>query len=359
MEHKRSFPEISPSAWEHPADRAALAAFASLPLAGDLLRRAIGSTTERSLRLGFLANAARATDSQFAPLRATLAQVAERLDLKPLPELFVRLDPAPDVRTLGVESPFIVVTSGALGLWDEEELAAILAHEVGHVLSGHAVYKTLLALILRASSMVASVLPLGGAALAAASAALREWDRKSELSADRAALVATQDPPILLHALMKSAAGPNLALMDINEFFRQARDYEVGEGGLDSLFKLLDIMGESHPFPVVRMVAIQEWERVGEYREILAGNYPRRGQGEERDPQKDFERARASYEREFAESQDPLSQAAGKMFDAIGQMLGRAGQGAGKPDRQDGEREGGGRAPNIEDAIDEIFGKRR
>ncbi|MDP3178011.1 MAG: hypothetical protein Q8M76_08910, partial [Spirochaetaceae bacterium] len=79
---------------------------------------------------------------------------------------------------------------------------------------------------------------------------------------------------------------------------------------------------------------------------------------EERDPAKDFERARASYEREFASSQDPLSQAAGKMFDAIGEMLGRAGQGAGRPPRPEGEREGAGKAPSIEDAIDEIFGKR-
>ena len=137
------------------------------PRGGDLLARAVGSTTERSLRLATLANSARVTDSQFSNLRAILKDCAARLDLSPLPELFVRLDPNPDARTLGVDNPFIVLSSGALELWDEEELACVLAHEIGHVLSGHSVYKTLLEILIKASSLIAGSMPLGGAAIMA------------------------------------------------------------------------------------------------------------------------------------------------------------------------------------------------
>jgi Zn-dependent protease with chaperone function len=354
MESKRGFPGISPSAWEHPADGAALAAFSSIPLAGDLLRRAVGATTERSLRLGALANAARVSDSQFAYLHAILKDAAGRLDLSPMPELFVRLDPSPDARALGVDRPFIMLSSGALDLWDEEELACVLGHELGHILSGHAVYKTLLGILIKASSIIAGSLPLGGAAIAAAVTALREWDRRSELSADRASLLVVQDAPVIFRALMKSAAGPRIAQMDVNEFFRQARDYETGEGGLDSLYKLLDVLGESHPFPITRMTALQEWEKGGAYDAILRGEYPRRGAEGERDAQRDFERARSAYSGEFAGSGDPLAQAAGKVLDAVGGLFGQGG--AGQPPKAD--TQGAGAPRSIEDVIDEIFGSK-
>jgi Zn-dependent protease with chaperone function len=354
MERKPSFPGISPTAWEHPADSAALAAFSSVPLAGELLRRLVGSTTERSLRLAALANCARASESQFASLRAVLAEAAERLDLSPLPELYVRLDPAPDARCLGVERPFILLSSGSLELWDEEELSCVIAHELGHILSGHAVYKTLLALLIKASSLIAGSLPLGGAALAAVSAALKEWDRKSELSADRASLLVVQDAPVVFRTLMKSAAGPRIERMDVNEFFRQARDYEAGEGGLDSIYKLLDLMGASHPFPVARMTAIQEWEKGGSYAAILRGEYPRRssdGAGE-RDAARDFERAKSAYARDFAASEDPLAQAANKVMDAVGGLFGAQGS-RGKDAGPSSP------PPSIEDVIDGIFGPKR
>jgi Zn-dependent protease with chaperone function len=354
MERKRGFPGISPSAWEHPADGAALAAFSSIPLAGELLRRALGSTTERSLRLGALANSARVTDSQFAYLRAILRDAAERLDLSPLPELYVRLDPSPDARALGGDEPFIMLSSGALELWDEEELACVLGHEIGHILSGHAVYKTLLAVLIRASSIIAGSVPLGGAAIAAAATALKEWDRKSELSADRASLLVVQDTPVIFRALMKSAAGPRIASMDLNEFFRQARDYETGGGALDSLYKLMDVLGESHPFPITRMTALQEWEKGGDYEKILRGEYPRRGAEGERDPLRDFERAKKSYSGEFANSEDPLAKAAGKVMDAFGGLFGQGGG----PASTEGDRSGASGPKSIEDVIDEIFGSK-
>ena len=357
MESLRNFPGISPSAWEHPADGAALAAFSAIPLASELVRKAVGSTTERSLKLGALANSARVSDSQFASLHAILAEAARRLDLSPLPELFVRLDPNPDARSLGVDEPFILISSGALELWGPDELSCVIGHELGHILSGHAVYKTLLGLLLNASALVAGSGPLGGAAIAAATTALSEWDRKSELSADRAALLVVQDAPLMFRTLMKSAAGPRIAQMDINEFFRQAHDYESAGAGLDSLYKLLGILGESHPFPISRIAALQEWEKSGNYEAILRGEYPRRGGEGERDAKRDFERARSSYAKDFASSEDPLSKAAGKVFDAVGGIFGQAS--AGKTSEGEGAGQGGAGPRSIEELIDEIFGSRR
>jgi hypothetical protein len=156
--------------------------------------------------------------------------------------------------------------------------------------------------------------------------------------------------------------------MDVNEFLRQAREHEAGEGGLDSLYKLLDLLGESHPFPVTRMTAIQDWERSGSYSAILSGEYPRRGSEGERDPARDFARdfagAGEAYSSEFGSSADPLARAAGKIMDALGGLFGRAadapkGESEGGP--EDGPEKPGEAKPekergSIEEAIDEIFG---
>ena len=251
-----------------------------------------------------------------------------------------------------MERPFIVVSSGSIDLWDEEELGCVIAHEVGHILSGHVTFKTLLAILIRASAALAGSLPLAGAAIVAAQAALKEWDRKSELSADRASLLAIQDTPLIFRSLMKSAAGPRIGQMDVNEFFRQAHDYDSASEGMDSLFKLLDVLGESHPFPVVRMTTLQEWEKSPAYAAILAGDYPKRGQADERDPTRDWKGAQEAYSSEFSASEDPLSQAAGKVMDALNGLFG---QGGGGPV---GGGAGGQSTPNIEEAIDRIFGKR-
>ena len=68
----------------------------------------------------------------------------------------------------------------------------LLGHELGHVMSGHALYRTVTLLILWLGFQN---LPfLAGLALLPIKLALLEWYRKSELSSDRAGLLASQDP---------------------------------------------------------------------------------------------------------------------------------------------------------------------
>ena len=44
---------------------------------------------------------------------------------------------------LGRDKPFIVITTGMVNLNDPEELRWVVGHELGHILSGHAVYRTM------------------------------------------------------------------------------------------------------------------------------------------------------------------------------------------------------------------------
>ncbi|MDX6667421.1 MAG: hypothetical protein QOK04_801, partial [Solirubrobacteraceae bacterium] len=53
----RSYPNISPKAYEHPADRAATAALASIPFPDAVVRRLTEFQYERALRQLYLSNA--------------------------------------------------------------------------------------------------------------------------------------------------------------------------------------------------------------------------------------------------------------------------------------------------------------
>lgn len=309
METIKYFPGISSRSWEHPADRAALNAFRAIPGADILVKKFVGITNEKSLRLLMLGSAARVTDKQFPTVNKLTAEVCEIFDVKERPELFVSQNPIFNAGAYGCDRPFIVLNSSLLGMLDEKELTYVIGHEVGHVLSGHALYKTLLWFILQAVNRVGFSIP--GIALIALILALNEWDRKSELSADRAGLLSVQNDSSAYTALMKSAGGGKISEMDINEFFKQAAEYDAAGDALDSLYKLLNTIGQSHPFPVVRVAELKTWEKTG-YGEIMNGAYARRGE-ENSDLGKDFQDATRQYKEDFQSSKDPLAGLAGNL----------------------------------------------
>src|SRR6266849_4759561 len=182
--------QIAPVTWEHPADRAALQSLRSVPGFDEVVKKIYGFVGERGVRLLFQADAVRVGATQFPRLNALYTDVLTSMDWEVRPDLFMSQTPFVNAGAFGMDRPFIVINSGALKLLDDDEMRALLGHELGHVMSGHALYVTILILILNFSF---STLPfLAGIALLPIRIALLEWFRKSELSSDRAGLLAVQ-----------------------------------------------------------------------------------------------------------------------------------------------------------------------
>jgi len=137
-------------------------------------------------------------------------------------------------------------------------------------------------------------------------AALEEWYRKSELSCDRAGVLAGQDPAAGRRALMKLAGGNKISEFSHDAFHQQAREYDAVPDVREGLLKLLQLQGNTHPFAVIRFAELDRWVAEGEYLDILAGRYPRR----EDDPQasvgEEFKSAARSYQDSWNRSADPL-----------------------------------------------------
>src|SRR5262249_14066330 len=158
----------------------------------------------------------------------------------------------------------------------------------GHVMSGHALYHTLLVLLLNVSF---SALPfLAGIAILPIQLALMEWYRKSELSADRAGLIACQDPTAALRVNLKFAGGGALTKMALNALPVQAKEYEESGGATARIFKLPGVLMRTPPFNTVRGAELQRWTEGGDYARTLRGEYPRRGtEAEQRPLDKDID----------------------------------------------------------------------
>ncbi|MCW2804522.1 MAG: peptidase family protein [Propionibacteriaceae bacterium] len=317
------FPDLSPRAYEHPADRGALVALRAIPGFDGVLKTISGAIGERSIRLLYLATSIRVSPRQYPELHQMITECATTLDLQPVPELYVYRDPMPNAMTIGLDKPLIVISTGMLDLLDDDGLRFILGHEVGHVLSGHAVYRTMLIQLINISASV-QWMPIGAWGIRAIILGLNEWFRKSELSCDRAGLLCGQDPQAALRAHASLAGAQDPDEMDVAGFLDQASEYESRGDLRDSLLKILQISSQTHPLAAQRAAELQKWAAGPQYAGILSGDYPRRSQDKEAPMSEDVKAAASSYQQGFTTSSDPLFKVAGKVGSLVGGVGGMA-----------------------------------
>lgn len=290
---RRKLDEIAPVSWEHPADRAALQTLRAIPGLDELVRRVMSFLGERGVRQLFTADSVRVNERQRPALNTLYNEVLDTLDWPERPDLFVTQTPFVNAMAVGFQKPFIVVHTGALSMLAEPQQRVLLGHEVGHVMSGHSTYSTLALLFL---SFGFNAIPGLGLIALPIQLALLEWYRKAEFSADRAGLLASQEPLDAMRMFLLFAggkAGPDE--INLDEFLAQAQQYESDTGAIDMLFKLLNVSGRTHPFNTVRAAELQRWIQSGGYDAIMGGAYARRGAPPERPLTDDYADAAGYY----------------------------------------------------------------
>ena len=300
---------IQSQAWEHPADRLALRSLQSIPVLDTVIKAIYSQTLERSIRLAYLASSVKVTQRQFKNLDNLLAEACEVLDLPEKPELFIAHNPFLNAGAVGVDKPFIVLNSSLLEFSDEE-IFSVIGHELGHIKSGHLLYRTLLLILVKMSQIISKI-PVSGLALEALILALQEWGRKSELSADRAEALTVQNPDVVIHALMRLAGGRKTEEMNLAEFIAQADEYKNSNSVIDTTHKILNTLWLSHPFPVVRAVELLQWVRSGEYDFLLNGGYKEK----KTSFKDDFKETTKNYKEDFKQTAQPFEEVLGKVKD--------------------------------------------
>ncbi len=308
--------DIASTAWEHPADRAALNTLRAIPGFDTVVRKVAGFFGEKGVRQLFLANAVRVGPEQRPKLWAQYQDVLATLDWKDVPELYITQTPLVNAAAVGFDKPFIVLNSGMLSLLNEDERRDIIGHELGHIMSGHTTYTTIAIIIL---TVGLNNLPfLAGMALLPFQLALMEWYRKAELSADRAGLLATQDVNVSMSTFLKMAGGAaGDDTISTEAFSHQAAQYEGTNDLADKVWQVINTAFRTHPFGTVRAAELKRWVDSGEYQKILDGDYRRRSDAASPPLSDDIQDAAGYYTDQARDAIDTIGDVIGRARDAF------------------------------------------
>jgi Zn-dependent protease with chaperone function len=194
--------------------------------------------------------------NQTAPaLMPSIEQAQGRLQVEPV-QIFIVGNNTLNAYTFGMGSPKAIVLHSALfQLMDQEELQFIIGHELGHVDLGHTWLNTLI------GGMAG--IPSNYGAAAILELAFRWWNRACEYSADRAGVLACDNPNKAITALVKLEAGS-----DARTQAGILRAIQRIESQDDDLVNNLAELMATHPMIIKRIEHIREFSASDNYRQL-------------------------------------------------------------------------------------------
>jgi Zn-dependent protease with chaperone function len=220
-------------------------------LVGSLILFAIilgyGMFMTRMQRQTMLGNSLQVEYSDYAWLRDWANIVAADLEL-PRVEIFITQDPYINAYAFGFARPYtIVLQSGSIRYLTHAELKVVVVHEMAHIRYGHTTASVYLLPFL--SLPIVSVIGTWIAGF---------WQRRTELTADRLALMYMGDAELVKASLIKVHVGPDVA-KSMNDIARQWLQYNA-ERPMNRVAQTFS----SHPFLVRRLSHIDRWKSMVE-----------------------------------------------------------------------------------------------
>ncbi len=260
--------------YEHDLDRKALSALEGTPGLEILVRKFNEYALEKIFRVQYTGSSIKVTPQNFPEVHNLYIEVCQILDMPKIPELYIQWGYNINAFTAGVEKPFVMLHSGCIDLMTRDELAFIIGHELGHVKSAHVLYHQM-ALVFPIFGEILGKATLGVGELLSTGLqlALLHWKRMSEFTCDRAGLLACQNSDAAVSTFIKMAGVPmkyyNSFVVD--DFIKQARGFEeLNYDTMSKVAKAVTIMGQTHPWIVMRAAEIIKWIEGPVYNDIIA-----------------------------------------------------------------------------------------
>lgn len=161
--------------------------------------------------------------------------------------------------TIGTDDETCIILGSLLtAILNEEQLAFVIGHEMGHIASGHILYHTALQNLRNSITLIPIV---GDLIYKATVLPLFSWYRRSELTADRAGLLCCGNVETALDTMLQLMAGfMDTSKVDVNEYI------EKSSGALDkNFFRKIGELTQSHPLTVKRLKALQLFSESKKY----------------------------------------------------------------------------------------------
>lgn len=207
----------------------------------------VGMVMVRLQRQTMLGNSLQIEYSAYAWLRDWANQVAADLEM-PRVEIFVTQDPVINAYSFGFIRPYVIVLqSGTIRYLTQEELKVVLVHEMAHIKYGHVNASVYLQPFMAVPVLGSIFTWLAGF-----------WQRRTEFTADRLALMYMADSELVKQSLIKVYVGPDVA-SSMNDVARQWQQY-TAERPMNHFAQTFS----NHPFLVRRLSQIDARKHIVE-----------------------------------------------------------------------------------------------
>lgn len=205
-----------------------------------------------------LGHAVKVSERQFPRIQRITKAAADGLQIA-MPQVFVVNNPTFNAATLGTnDDSFIMVHSGLIEQYSDEELLTVIGHECGHIHNSHVAYLTALHYL---TFMAGMFLPW---VIQPALVALRTWSRRAEITCDRAGMLVAKNQPAAERAITKLAVGSRRLYEEFNvdAFLEQHSESNQGIG------KYMEVFA-THPWLPKRVLAMRVFGESQLYREAV------------------------------------------------------------------------------------------
>ena len=270
MQAKTLF-NLSLKDYEHPVDRAALKYMSRLPGFEAATNFIINWSFVKWHMIDLRGSNFRVTEKSCPELYQQVKNVADILDIDNMPEIYTEWGYYINAYTTGhKKDTLLTIYSGAVDLLTKEQLDYIIGHELGHIKSKHVLYHVMAEMI----ANWATQFPIASDLIMPIRIGLTYWNRMSEFTADRAGLLACQNPEAAIDTVIKMAGVPQKYFGSVSReaFLEQAKDFEYLLSGPESIIKNISVLDNTHPWTVLRAAELIKWYESGEYENII-NNY--------------------------------------------------------------------------------------
>lgn len=267
----------------HNLDKSALVALKKIPLLETVCSKYLSFLSEPQRDIINMSSKILITETQVPKIHLMVKSMCKKIGIE-MPKIYLKLDREPNASVEGFDKCSLTITSGLLECFQDDELYAVLAHECGHIACKHMLYHTIAMNILGKgingleqvknsfidNTILGSVISTVESSLALA---FFHWERCSELSADRVAVVCCESANPVIESMMRLAGGTTHidSQIDRNSFIEQAKDYQqlTSENKINKMLEFYLTKNYSHPLLAVRAYEAQKFANSDEYKKII------------------------------------------------------------------------------------------
>ncbi|MBS1807886.1 MAG: M48 family metalloprotease [Acidobacteria bacterium] len=254
---------VDPSAFQWAQDGQAMATLRSMTTLTSIARSISDKAGRKWVETTF--NGVRLSEKQMPDVYTMAVKAARILGMSSMPDIYVSGERSWDALTFGSDqNAFIVLGSALVTSFQGEDLLFLLAREMGHCRTGHALWKTVIRFLIgeqrpkqgMMAGGVLSMLDPGKLIEGALEMPLLAWARQAEITADRAGLLAIGNEETARRVLLTWSLKSPILYRHINT---EAWLEQQEDDGINEMTKLSEMTSSSTPYLTRRLKLMSQF----------------------------------------------------------------------------------------------------